>query len=63
MTFKLTMTSGIFGSFEMAKGTKNECELALAKLIDSHEKDEHFAKITNGNITERPEYKIEEVVG
>jgi hypothetical protein len=61
MTHKLTMTAGIFGTFEMAKGTKDECETALAKLVESHEKDEHFATITNRAMPERPEYKIEEV--
>ena len=61
MTYKLTMTAGLFGDFEMAKGTKAECETALAKLVDGHEKDEHFATITNRAMPERPEYKIEGV--
>jgi hypothetical protein len=52
------MTAGIFGSFEMAQGTKSECEAKLATLVESHEKDEHFAAITNRAIPERPEYKI-----
>jgi hypothetical protein len=57
-TYTLTMTAGIFGSFEMARGTKNECEAKLASLVESHEKDEHFATITSRAMPKRPEYKI-----
>lgn len=59
-THTLQMTAGIFGTFEMAKGTRAECEAALAKLVASHESDEHFALITNRATPERPIYEIVE---
>ena len=57
-THTLQMTAGIFGTFEMARGTQSDCELALCKLIESHESDEHFASITGRQMPERPAYQI-----
>jgi len=57
-THTLQMTAGIFGTFEMARGTKHDCEAALAKLVESHDKDEHFASAVGRQAPERPVYAI-----